>query len=99
MQTVGDFDENNADVTAHCHEHLAHILHLLVLFAGILNTSQLCNALNYIRHGRAELLCNVVVSQRGVLYAVVQQRGDDRVLVQPQLNADLRGRYGMGYIV
>ncbi|MBQ2132524.1 MAG: ABC-F family ATP-binding cassette domain-containing protein, partial [Bacteroidales bacterium] len=43
-------------VFGHCHEHLAQIFHLLVLFAGVLYTGELCNAFHQIRHRFAELM-------------------------------------------
>ena len=36
MEPVGDFDQNNADVLAHRHEHLAKVLHLLLFGRGVL---------------------------------------------------------------
>ena len=46
VQAVGDLDEDDADVLAHGHEHLAQILHLLLLERGILHARQLCDALD-----------------------------------------------------
>ena len=81
VQPVGNFDENDADVLGHGHEHLADVLHLLVLDAGVLHARELGDALNDVGHSRAEGARNVGVGQRGILDHIVQQRGDDRILI------------------
>ena len=90
MQPVGNFDENDADVLGHGHEHLADVLHLLVLDAGVLHARELGDALNDVGHSRAEGARNVGVGQRGILDHIVQQRGDDRILIQAHVHRDIR---------
>ena len=91
VQPVGDLDEDDADVLRHRHEHFAEVFHLLVLAARELHAGELCDALHDIGYLAAELPGDVLVGDGGVLNAVVQQRRDDAVLVQPHLRADLRG--------
>ena len=90
VQTVGNLDENDADVLGHGHEHLAQVLHLFVLFAGVLHTGQLRDALDDVRNRRAELAGDVGVGEVRVLNHVVQQRRDYRVLVKPHVDGDVR---------
>ena len=54
MQAVGNFDEDDADVLRHGHEHLAQIFHLLLFHRRILHARQLCDALDQIRDRLAE---------------------------------------------
>ena len=90
VQTVGDLDEDDADVLGHGHEHLAQVLHLLVLFAGVLHAAELCDALDNIRYGGAELAGDVLMGEVRVLDHVMQERGDDGVLIQPHVGGDIR---------
>ena len=89
MQAVGDLYENYADVLGHCHKHLAQVFHLLVFLAGVLHPRELCNSLDDICDRLAELLCNIAVGKIGVLYNVVQQRRNYRVLVKPHIGGDV----------
>ena len=98
VQSVGDLDEDNADVLRHGHEHFAEVFHLLVLAARKLHAGELCNALDDVGDLGAELPGDVLVGDGGILNAVVQQRGNDAVLVEPHLRADLRGGDAMGHI-
>ena len=90
VQPVGNFDEDDADVLGHGHEHLAQVLGLLLLVAGPLDAGQLGDALDYVRDGGAELALDLVVGDGRVLYDVVQQRGDHAVLVEALLGDYLR---------
>ena len=91
VESVGDLDEHHTDVLRHRKEHLAQVLRLLVLLAGVLHPRQLGDALHDIRHSGAELPGDVRVGEAGVLDHVVQQRRDDGVLVQPDVHADVGG--------
>ena len=90
VQAVGDLDEDDADVLGHGHEHLAQVLHLLVLFAGVLHAAELRDALDDVRDSRAELAGNVLMGEVRVLYNIVQERGDDGVLIQTHVDGDVR---------
>ncbi len=98
VQTVGDLDEDDADVLGHRHEHLAQILHLLLFLGRVLHARQLGDALHDVRDGRAEAVGNVGVGHAGVLDHVMQQRRDDRVLVQPKVNGDVRRRDAVRHV-
>ena len=98
VQTVGHLDEDDADVLGHGQQHLAHILHLLFFDACILHARELGDALNDVGHRAAEAARDVVMRERGVLDRVVQQRRDDRVLVEPHLRRDDGGGNAVRHI-
>ena len=98
VQPVGYFYQDDPDVLGHGHEHLPQILHLLVFLAGVLHTGQLCDALHYIRHRRAELTGDVGVGEVGVLDDVVEQGRDHRVLVHAHVHGDVRCGHTVGHI-
>ena len=76
VQTVGQLDQDDADVLRHRDEHLAQILHLLLLF-GIPDLTQSGDAVYQIGYGCSELLCNLVVAERGIFNTIVQKSGTD----------------------
>ena len=90
VQAVGDLDEDDADVLGHGHEHLAQVLHLLVLFAGILHAAELRDALDDVRNGGAELAGNILMGEVRVLDHVVQERSNDGVFIQTHVDGDIR---------
>ena len=98
METVGDLDEDHADVLGHGHEHLAQVLHLLVFLAGVLHPGELGDALHDIRHGGAEGMGNVRVGEGGILNDVVQKGGADGILIQTQVHGDVRRGYAVGHV-
>ena len=85
VRAVGQFDENDADVLGHGHEHLAQVLHLLFFLAGVLHARQLGDALDQIRDRGGELFGDLGIRGGGVLDAVVHEGGLDGLTVQPQL--------------
>ena len=90
VQAVGDLDEDDADVLAHGHEHLAQVLHLLLLERGVLHARQLCDALDERGDRRPEIAGDVIVGRVRILDAVVQQRAQDGVRIEADLRDDLR---------
>ena len=92
MQAVGQLDQDNADVLGHGHEHFAQVLKLLLLL-GITQHAQAGDAVHQLGDRCAELVLDLLIAELGVLNAVVQQRGADRIRVQPHLDHDLCDRY------
>ena len=90
VQPVAQLDEDDPHVLGHGHEHLAKVLHLLVLPGGILHPGELGDALHQVGDLGGEQPGDVVVGGVGVLNAVVEEGRDDGVLVQLQLVDDLR---------
>ena len=89
VQPVAQLDEDDPHILGHGHEHLAQVLHLLVLPGGVLHPGQLGDALHQVGDLGGEQAGDVVVGGIGVLNAVVEQGGNDGVLVQLQLVDDL----------
>ena len=98
VHTVGNFDEDNADVLGHGHEHLAQVLHLLVFLAGVLHSCQLGNALDNVCHRNAEALGHILVDHVRVLDNIVQQRGHDGVFIQTHIHGYVRRGNAVGHI-
>ena len=91
MQPVGELDQDDPDVLGHRDDHLPVVLGLGVLAALELDPRQLGDALDEVRDLVAELGPHLVHPDLGVLDDVVEQRGGDRLVVEPQLGADLGG--------
>ena len=98
VQPVGDLDEDDTDILAHGKEHLPEVLHLLLLHGAVCHPGQLGNAVHDVRHRGAEALGDVLVGAVGVLDAVVEQGGYDRLAVQAHLRHDLGHLQGVGDI-
>ena len=95
VQPVTHLDEDDPDVTAHGHEHLAQIFHLLLFLGDELHLGQLGDPLHQLGHRGAEFFGDLLMSGGGVFDAVVEHSGDDGVHVQPQVGDDLRHSQGM----
>ena len=73
MYTVGKLDDDNTDILRHCHQHLAHILRLLLLLCKDRHLAELCNALNKVCNILAEFLLDILLGHIGVFNNVMQQ--------------------------
>ena len=98
VQTVGDLDEDNADILRHRHQHLAQVFHLLVFLAGVLHARELRDTLDDVRDRFSELAGDIVVRKLRVLYDIMQERRDDGVLVKTHVHRDIRRRHAMRHI-
>ena len=90
VETVGDLDEDHADVLGHGQKHLAQVLHLLVFLAGVLDAGQLGDAFHDVGNGRTELPGDILVGETGILNHVVQERRDNAVFVKAHVRRDVR---------
>ena len=75
MQTVGELDDNHADVLVHGHEHLADGCRLLVGEAFHLDAGDLGDTLDQLGDALAEQARDIAVGGFGVLNGVVKKRG------------------------
>ena len=91
VEPVGELDQDDPDVLGHRDDHLAVVLRLGVLAALELDPRQLGDAFDEVRDLVAELGPDLLGLDLGVLDDVVEQRGGDRLVVEPQLGADLGG--------
>ena len=91
VQAVGELDQDHPHVLGHRHDHLPVVLGLGLLAALELDPRQLGDALDELRDLVAELVAHLLDVGVGVLDDVVQERSGDRLLVEPELGADLGG--------
>ena len=95
VETVGELDQQHADVARHRHDHLAHVLGLRQLAGLELQLVELRQAVDDLGDIVAELLAEPVEGDGRVLHGVVQQRRLERRRVQAQVGEDLRHRQRM----
>ena len=95
VQPVADLNEDHPDVVGHGHEHLAQVLHLLLFLGDILHPGQLGDPLHQLRHRLAEFFGNLLMGGVGIFDAVVEQGGNDRVHIQPQIGHNVGHCQGM----
>ena len=98
MQPVAQLDQDDPDVLAHRQQHLAQVLHLLFFHGDVLHARELGHALHQVGHRRAKAGGDLLVGDLGILNAVVQQGGDERVGVQLEVGHDIRHRQRVGDI-
>ena len=98
VQPVRQLDEDYADVAAHGHEHLPHILHLLFFAAGVVDPRQLGDAFDDVGDHGAELPDDLLMGDGRILNGVVQQSGNDGILVKTHRNDNTGRRRNVGDI-
>ncbi len=99
VQSVGQLDDDDADIAGHGDQHLAQVLGLLVLQVGaqLGQFADLGLALHDPPHVRAELRLDHGEGHAfHVFYRVVEKARRDGVGVQAQLRQDVRHRHRMG---
>jgi hypothetical protein len=77
LQTVGELDEDDANVVDHRQQHLADVLRLSLFLAGKLNLVDLGDALDDVGNLLAELALQILAGDGRVFHRVVQQAGGD----------------------
>ena len=77
--TVGQFDQHDAQVTRHGHQHLAEVFRLRLLIRGEFHLVELGQAIDQISNLATEFLGQFALAGSGVFQHIVQQRGDHRV--------------------
>ena len=95
VQAIGELDEDDPDVRGHRDHHLAVVLGLRLVARLERDPGELRDAVDEGGDLLAELLAHLVERRRGVLDGVVQQRGAERLGVEPQARADLRDADGV----
>ena len=95
VQAIGQLDEDDPDVGGHRDHHLAVVLGLRLVARLERDPGELRDAVDEGGDLLAELLAHLLQRRRRVLDGVVQQRGAERLGVQPQAGADLRHADGM----
>ncbi len=95
VQSVGELDQDDADVLRHRHDHLPVVLDLGLLAALEGNPRQLGDTLDQLRDLVPELALDLVERRIGVLDDVVEERCGQRGFVEAELRADLGHAEGM----
>ena len=72
VQAIRQFDEHDAQVTRHCHQHLAEIFGLGILIGLELNPFQLGQPIDQIGHLFAETHGDLGFGNRRILHHVMQ---------------------------
>lgn len=88
MQSVGELDDDHADVAAHREEHLAQVERLLAVHGIDIDVGELGHAVHKIGDSRAEERRDVRERGGGVLDRVVQQCRANYVAVHLELGQD-----------
>ena len=89
VQAVGELDQDDPDVRRHRDHHLAVVLGLRLVAGLEGQPGELGDAVDEARDLLAERLLDLLERRRGVLDRVVQQRGAQRLGVEPHARADL----------
>ena len=98
VQPVGELDEQDAQVLRHRHQELAEVLRLLVRGRGELEVGELGHPVDQLGDLLAEAERDLGVGRERVLDGVVQERGDDRRVVELLLGEQDRHRDRMGEV-
>jgi len=105
VQAVGELDEHHAHVLRHGQQHLAQALRLRVLVTRTLRLAlefldylHLRDAVHEFCDARTELLLQVLQTHAGVLDHVVENRGCQGFMIQPQVGEGPGHRQGMLHV-
>jgi hypothetical protein len=82
VQPVGELDQQHADVLAHRQQELAQVLGDALVVGQLLDLGQLGDPVDELGDVGAEHLLDFIDRRQRVLDGVVEQRGDDRLLVE-----------------
>ena len=93
MGTVSEFDENDADILHHRHNHLAEVFGLRLFLVAEIQLIKLRDPFHQFGNAFAKQLFHVLVSGRGIFNHVVQQRGHQRFVVEFHLGQNTGHRY------
>ena len=85
MQTVGKFNDDDANVLGHGEEHLAQRERLLLVHAVDFDVGELGHAIDELGHRIAKQAGNIGERGLGVLDGIVQQRGAHHVTIHLEI--------------
>ena len=88
VQPVGQLDEQHADIVRHGEQELAEILGGALALGLRLDLGELSDAVDHARDIVAEQALDVLGRGHRVLDRIVQDRGDDRLVVEMQVGED-----------
>ncbi len=88
VQAIGELHQDDPDVPGHGHQHLSEVLGLGLGAAFEGDLRQLADAVDELRNFFTELLRNLRLGGIGVLDDVVEDRGDDALVIQVHFRQD-----------
>ena len=88
VQPVGELDQQDADVVRHGEQELAQILGGALVFALRLDLGELGDAVDQPGDVLAEQFLDLLGRRQRVLDRVVEDRGDDRLVVEMEVGED-----------
>ena len=89
METVGEFDQNNAQVGNHREDHLAEGFGLLLFLGDVRVPRDLRDSVNQLRDILAEELVELFLGGQRVFENVMKQPDGDGCLVEPHVGQDV----------
>ena len=92
VQTVSKLDDDDPDVLGHGDEHLADVLRLLLLVGGQRDFTEFGDAVDELGDLIAKNVREVAQSDVGIFDGVVQDGGDDGLMVHTEVEQDARDR-------
>ena len=88
VQSVGELDEQHADIVRHCEQELAEVLGGALALALRLDLGQLGDAIDEARNIGPEMLLDLLGRRKRILDRVVEDRGGDRLVVKTKIGED-----------
>ena len=95
MEPVGELDDDDANVVAHRHEHLAQVVDLRMAERLDLEAVDLGDAIDELGDGVAELLAHVLERVLGILDRIVQDGRAQGIAIHAKVGQDDRDFDGM----
>ena len=96
VQTIGQLDQNHAQVACHRQQHLAEALGSGFLATLEVELVEFGNPVNQFKHGAAELVVQAFGGDIGIFEGVMQDRGNDGFDIHAKLGEDAGHRDRMG---
>ena len=90
MQTVRQLDQQHAQVLAHGEQELAQVFRRALVLGHHLDLGELGDAIDQPRNVGAEELLDLLDRGQRIFHGIVEQRGDDRLLIELQLGHQAR---------
>ena len=98
MQSVGELNQNNADVFGHRHRHLLEVFSLLFFFAFEVNVRELGYAVDQVGNNIAKLGGQCGFRDAGIFNNVVQHRCHQALMVEVHFSKDVGDCQGMNNV-
>ena len=89
VQTIGELDEDDAQVGGHRQQHLAEVLRLRFLVRAEFHLVELGEPVHQLGGDLAESLGHLLLGDEGVLHDVMEERGDQRLGVELPVGHDV----------